>query len=330
MRSRHSIGMGGLAALVISTLGLVMVGPPAGAVSDVCVVRTPATAGKVPWTIRQASGLTTVAASPGVLFTHNDRGIRDAPGAGEDTASAAVWAIGLNGATLARFRLVDAAGSPIPYFDTEAIGSDPLGRVVLADTGTNVDARLTVALYRFTPPAVTAGQDYAEADVEAEIIPVAYYDNGTTSTRTLLNVESMAITAAGDAWFIPRKSGKPFAYMATAAALDQAAGSSAPARAQRSTRLTVAGPMTDAAISPDGTMLLVKTSKAVYAYDLRSATVATALGGAPCVAATARRAKDPGWGEAIVAQDDGGFVTLAEGSKTQHSGLASAVWSFSV
>ncbi len=130
--------------------------------------------------------------------------------------------------------------------------------------------------------------------------------------------------------FIPRKSGKPYAYVATAAALDQAAGSSTPARAQRSTRLTVAGPMTDAAISPDGTMLLVKTSKTVYAYDLRGTTLAAALGAVPCVVATARRAKDPGWGEAIVARDDGGFVTLAEGSKTQHSGLASAVWSFSV
>jgi hypothetical protein len=330
MRSRNSIGTGGLAALILSTLGLVMAGPPAGAVSNVCVVRTPATAGKVSWTIRQASGLTTVAASPGVLFTHNDRGIRDAPAAGEDTSDAAVWAIGLDGASLARFRLVDAAGSPIPYFDTEAISRDPQGRVVLADTGTNVEARLTVVLYRFTPPSVTAGQSYTEADVVAEVIPLAYYANATTSTRTSLNVESMAIAADGDAWFVPRKSGKPFAYVATAAALDQAAGSATPARAQRSTQLMVAGPMTDAAISPDGTMLLVKTAKTVYAYDLRTKTIAAALAEVPCVVATARKAKDPGWGEAIVARDDGGFTTLAEGSKTQHSGLSSAVWSFSV
>ena len=118
--------------------------------------------------------------------------------------------------------------------------------------------------------------------------------------------------------------------MATAAALDQAAGSATPARAQRSTQLMVAGPMTDAAISPDGTMLLVKTAKTVYAYDLRTTTIAAALAEVPCVVATARKAKDPGWGEAIVARDDGGFMTLAEGSKTQHSGLSSAVWSFSV
>ena len=35
-----------------------------------------------------------------------------------------------------------------------------------------------------------------------------------------------------------------------------------------------------------------------------------------------------GYGEAIVARDDGSFTTLAEGSKSAHSGSASAVWSF--
>ena len=36
--------------------------------------------------------------------------------------------------------------------------------------------------------------------------------------------------------------------------------------------------MTDAAISPDGTMLLVKTGTVVYAYNLSGTTVAGALG----------------------------------------------------
>jgi hypothetical protein len=29
-----------------------------------------------------------------------------------------------------------------------------------------------------------------------------------------------------------------------------------------------------------------------------------------------------------VARNDGSFVTVAEGSKTQHTGLSSALWSF--
>jgi hypothetical protein len=262
-----------------------------------------------------------------VLFTHNDRGIRDSPGPNEDTDNAAVWAIGLNGAALARFRLT-SGGEPIPYFDTEAISRDPQGRLVLADTGTNVDGRVTVALYRFTPPTVTAGQGYVSLDVPAEVIPLAYYANATTSTRTKLNVEALAIDPAGNAWLVPRNATLPYSYMATAAALNQASGGTTPARAVRSTRLAVDGPMTDASFSPDGTMLLVKSISTVYAYDLRTTTVATALGRTPCAVATASKAKAPGYGEAIVARDDGSFVTVAEGSKTQHSGLSSALWSF--
>jgi hypothetical protein len=317
--------MGALCAACVVVLAPV----PVAAVSDVCVARTSSSPGNLGWSLRQASGLTSLASMPNVVFTHNDRGIKDSPAPGEDTSYAAVWAIGPNGGALARFRLT-SGGNPIPYFDTEAISRDPQGRLVLADTGTNVDGRVTVALYRFTPPAVTAGQAYVERDVAAEVIPLAYYPDATTSTRTKLNVEAMAIDLAGNAWFVPRSSGTPSSYMATAAALTQAAGGTTPARAVRSTRLTVAGPMTDAAFSPDGTMLLVKSINTVYAYDLRSTTVATALGRTPCAVATADRAKAPGFGEAVVARNDGGFVTVAEGSKTQHAGVSSALWSFAV
>jgi hypothetical protein len=316
-------------AVAFGVAGFALVPAPAGAVDNVCVARTSSSPGRLSWQLRQASGLTSLAASPNVLFTHNDRGIRDSPAPGEDTTDAAVWAIGLDGEALARFRLT-SGGTSIPYFDTEAISRDPLGRLVLADTGTNVDGRVTVALYRFTPPVVVAGQAYVEQDVAAEVIPLAYYANATTSTRTKLNVEVMAIDTAGNAWFVPRNSTLPYSYIATAAALNQAAGSTTPARAVRSTRLAVDGPMTDASFSPDGTMLLVKSIKTVYAYDLRSTSVATALGRTPCAVATASKAKAPGYGEAIVARNDGSFVTVAEGSKTQTSGLSSALWSFAV
>ena len=321
--------IGGL-GIVAASLGVALTASPAGALTTVCMARTAATAGKVPWTLRQASGLTSLPGADGVLYTHNDRGLRDSPAPGEDTAYAAVWAIKPDGTPLARFRLTAGRGGPpIPYFDTEAISHDAAGHLVLADTGTNVDHRVVVAVYRFTPPPVDPNQAYLEQDVPAEIIPVAYYNNATTQTQVQLNVESMTIDAAGSAWFIPRKSGKPYAYVATAAALDAASGTSTPARAQRSSQLTVAGPMTDASISPGSAMLVVKTTTATYGYWLNGGSVATALAGAPaCTVATATRSKDPGYGEAIVARDDGSFTTLAEGSKTAHSGSASAVWSF--
>jgi hypothetical protein len=323
-RTRLAIALAALSAACVVALAPT----PVAAVSDVCIARTSSSPGRLSWQLRQASGLTSLASMPNVLFTHNDRGIKDSPG-DEDTTYAAVWAIGLNGQALARFRLT-SGGAPIPYFDTEAISRDPQGRLVLADTGTNVDGRVTVALYRFTPPSVTAGQAYVEQDVPAEVIPLAYYANATTSTKTKLNVEALAIDPAGNAWLVPRNSNLPYSYMASAAALNQASGGTTPARAVRSSRLAVDGPMTDASLSPDGTMLLVKSIDTVYAYDVRTTSVATALGRVPCDVAFADRAKAPGYGEAIVARNDGSFVTVAEGSKTQHTGLSSALWSFAV
>ena len=87
---------------------------------------------------------------------------------------------------------------------------------MLADTGTNVDHRVVVAVYRFTPPPIDPNQAYVEHDVAAEIIPIAYYNSAATQTQVELNVESMMIDAAGSAWFTPRTSGEP--YVATAAA----------------------------------------------------------------------------------------------------------------
>jgi hypothetical protein len=324
-RRRLAVALGALCVACV----VVMAPAPVAAVGDVCVARASSSPGNLRWPLRQASGLTSLASMPNVLFTHNDRGIKDSPASGEDTTDAAVWAIGPDGQALARFRLT-SGGNPIPYFDTEAISRDPQGRLVLADTGTNVDGRVTVAVYRFTPPVVTAGQAYVEQDVPAEVIPLAYYANETTSTRTKLNVEAMAIDLAGNAWFVPRNVTLPYSYMVTAAALDQASGGTTPARAVRSTRLAVDGPMTDASFSPDGTMLLVKSIDTVYAYDVRTTSIATALGRIPCAVAFASRAKAPGYGEAVVARNDGSFVTVAEGSKTQHTGLSSALWSFAV
>ena len=87
--------------------------------------------------------------------------------------------------------------------------------------------------------------------------------------------------------------------------------------------------MTDASISPGSSMLVVKTTTTAYGYLLNGGSVAAALAGPPaCTVATTTKAKDPGYGEAVVARDDGSFTTVAEGSKTAHSGSASAVWSF--
>ena len=77
MRSSRVIG--GL-GIVAASLGVALTASPAGALTTVCMARTPATAGKVPWTLRQASGLTSLPGADGILYTHNDRGLRDIAG----------------------------------------------------------------------------------------------------------------------------------------------------------------------------------------------------------------------------------------------------------
>jgi hypothetical protein len=301
---------------------------PAGGVASICGRRTPVKTGNVSWKIRQASGLATVPSSPGLLFTHNDRGIRDSPAPAENTTDAIVWVINPKGTIRARFRLIDGTGTPIPYFDTEAIATDPSGRIVLADTGTNVDGRVTVALYRFTPPAITTAMPFTSTDIVAQVIPVQYFNTASSTTPVKLNVEAVTIDGFGAAWFVARTATLPYAYSAGAAALDQAATTQNPLRAVRSARMKVDGPMTDASISPDHTMLLVKSMTVVYAYPLAGRTVAAALGTMPCVVASAPNATAAGYGEAVTARDDGGFYTVKESSKTLHNGLGAPIWSF--
>ncbi len=168
-------------------------------------------------------------------------------------------------------------------------------------------------------PPVTAGQDYVEQDVPAEVIPLAYYANATTSTRTKLNVEAMAIDPAGNAWFVPRNSTLPYSYMATAHRVEpgRRAARRRPGPCGRPASPSN-GPMTDASFSPDGTMLLVKSISTVYAYDLRTNDRRHRVG-------RARRApwprparpRHPGTARPSSPATTAASSTVAEGSKTQ-------------
>jgi hypothetical protein len=331
MRARATIL--GAAAL---TAGLVFAlpGSPATAVPTSCPASSSNKLGSIPWQVRQASGLTTTTGSPGVLFTHNDRGIRDNPANGEDTDSATVWAMRTDGTLLARIVLT-SGGAPIQYFDTEAISTQRgTGgeRIVLADTGTNVDGRVTVAIYRFQAPTINANivpQVVPTITAPAEVIPIEYYNKTTGGSAVKLNVEAFMMDADGNAWFIPRNSSRPYAYEAGTAALSAASSSGTPARAIRTTQLQVPGPMTDASIAPGGRRMLVKTMDQVYAYTLASASgtnVSAALGANPCLVITAATNKSAGYGEAVTARDDGGSYTVAEGAKGARSNAVSPIW----
>ena len=147
-------------AVAFGVAGFALV-PGPGAVNNVCVARTSSSPGNLSWRLRQASGLTSSPRRRTCCSPTTTAGSGTAPSPKNPPEQRGRVGDRSDGQALARFRF-DIGGTPIPYFDTEAISRDPQGRLVLADTGTNVDGRVTVALYRFTPPPVTAGQ----ADVE--------------------------------------------------------------------------------------------------------------------------------------------------------------------
>ena len=302
-----------------------------------CDDRTARVAGTAPLQVRQASGLTTTASSPGVLWTHNDRGIRDFPVPGEDTDSARLWAMEPSGRLVASVRLVTADGAPISYHDTEAVSRDPQDRVVLADTGQNVDPQRLAHLYR-AAVTVDASAAFTEFDAVADVIPIEYFASLGSRTPLVVNVETVFVDTAGDAWFVARSSGFANVYVAGAADLEEATATGVPARAVAVTRTGVKGPFTDASLSPSGDLLLLKTTKAVYAYDLVGVRTRSGIAGAiarsvsstgPCVVAAYPRNSNPGRGEAVVVADDGSFFTLAEGAKDPARTKRTPVYSFS-
>ena len=224
---------------------------------------------------------------------------------------------------MASIRLVTADGTPISYHDTEAVSRDPQDRLVLADTGQNVDPQRLAHLYR-TSVAVTASAAFSESDAVADVIPIEYFASPSSSTPLVVNVETVFVDTAGDTWFVARSSGFANVYVAGAADLEEATATGVPARAVAVTRTGVKGPFTDASLSPSGDLLLLKTTKAVYAYDLVGVRTRSGIAGAiarsvsstgPCVLAAYPRNSNPGRGEAVVVADDGTFFTLAEGAK---------------
>lgn len=310
--------------------------PAAAAPVGGCDDRIPRATGTATPQVRQASGLTTTASSPGVLWTHNDRGIRDFPTPGEDTDSARLWAMEPSGRLVASIRLVTADGARISYHDTEAVSRDPQDRLVLADTGQNVDPQRVAHLYR-TSVAVSASAGFTERDAVAEVIPLEYFASPSSSTPLVVNVETVFVDTAGDAWFIARSSGQAWVYVAGAADLEKAAATGDPARAVAVTRTGAKGPFTDASLSPSGDLLLLKTTTTIYAYDLVGVRTRSGIAAAmarpvsstgPCAVAAFPKNSNPGRGEAVVVADDGSFFTLAESAKDATRSRKSSVYLF--
>lgn len=244
--------------------------------------------------LNELSGLSKSAGNPDIFWTHNDSG-----------DSARVFAVHQDGKVAATYNLKDVSA-----FDFEDIAVSPVEPhdVWVADTGDNFHFRNTVQLYSFPEPRVTAG---AFSDVETKRLNVKFAQpdgKGTTS----VDVESFFLDKGGNGYLIEKTKDARSAWVFRIAAVDMTTSSTVTAQpiAQiqgNSTGIGV-GP-TAAALSDDGTMLVVKNYSETFLWKFSETSsipaVLKARPAAPCPLKT-------GAGEAITF-DGASLLTVEEG-----------------
>jgi hypothetical protein len=264
-------------AASILAVSLVAAGPRANG----CGARPPAMAGSISWQPRQDWGLTTLLASaPCVLFTPTTTGPSRRSGAGQDTIYATVWA-----------RTPEARCSPLPARRRDGCahpflrhrGQHRPGRSHLVlRLGYHADGPITVAALSLPNPQ---GWRRYRPSRRSRAGPRSSWWSTWPSRMALrplqLTVEAFAVDATGATWFVPRTSTLSYSYRVSVAALDEAARTRRPARALRATRFEFNGPITATSITPNGSVLLVKTPIVVYAFPLTGSTAANAFATKP-------------------------------------------------
>jgi hypothetical protein len=268
----------------------------AGSLTVATVGRVAAAAGS------ELSGIVASRTHPGVLWVHNDSG-----------AGPEVYAIGLDGALLATYELAAEAKD----WEDIAVGPSTTAAdgwaLYLGDIGDNAEARSKVELYRIDEPAVTAGAPAAAGPETAQPI---------SSVRTITltypdhphNAEAMLVDPiTGDLVIITKEtSGVAQVFVVAAAALGS--GAATPVLAGTlDMGAGLGGLVTGADISPDGSLVAVRTYATVRLYARAPGqSVAEALVPPPCDGPMPIEVQ----GEAVTITADGrSYVTVSEGAE---------------
>jgi hypothetical protein len=298
--------MAGRGLVALAVAGLVLAsGPRASAQdADLCArlaSATPAVAGEVGEpALVETSGLAASRAHDGVLWAHNDSG--DQP---------RVFALGEDGEALGAYA-VDGAEN-VDWEDV-AVGPGPDGAsaLYLGDIGQNGGLRDPVTVYRVPEPdAAPDGAGGTLAGAEALALT---YPSGSVDAEALL-----VDPVTGDL-FVVTKVIEGTSTILRAAADDLAPG--APIAMEEAGTVTVTDPgevdgatfpgtlVTGADISPDGSVVVLRTYKEVLAYARpEGATVAEALAGEPCAVPVPGEPQ----GEAVAVTGAGdALVTISE------------------
>jgi len=254
----------------------------------------------------EISGVAESTKNPEVLFVHNDSG--DKP---------RLFAINRQGELLAELalptvpKLVDA--------EDIAIGRGPGGAsfIYLGDTGNNFASswlgipRRKAVLYRIPEPDVTSSARQLQVSLR-EAFPIVF-----TFPKGARNVEAFFVDPVGGELFIITKEPDGHSQLLGASADQLAAGGGELAFLSElrfgQPPLTGSKLPTSAAISKDGSAILVRTYSSVFLFPRAAGeSVPGALSREPVVYPSAREAQ----GEAIAFIDnDTSFLTISEGVK---------------
>lgn len=240
--------------------------------------------------LKETSGLATSAVHDGVFYAHNDAG-----------DSSRFFALSRDGADLGSFKVMGAQN-----VDWEDMSEGPCdaGRCVyLGDIGDNNQDRLAYTLYRVAEPTtVGPGEQSLPGDRIVFTYPDGSHDAETLLVHPVTGVVTLVTKSGGAAQIF--ELAPPLTTDKTHMA--RAAGEVEPPDG---------GKFTGGAIHPDGTAIVLRTTKGLVRYPMTpDQSAAEALAGAPCTLPAAAETN----GEAVTWLPSGaGIVTIGEGANAQ-------------
>ncbi|HEU4474290.1 MAG TPA: hypothetical protein VFR72_05605 [Gemmatimonadales bacterium] len=238
--------------------------------------------------LRESSGVVASRRQPGILWTLNDSG-----------NDAAIFATDTLGRDHGAFAVAGAEN-----WDWEAIAIGPCGPrdcLYIADTGDNGRTRPSVRIYRVTEPSVAAT---GSRPPRAEVLEVRY-PNGPR------DVEAAFVGTDGAVYLVAKGRGRsPRAYRIPAEAWE----SDQTVVAEDAGRLPIStgglgNQVTDAALSPSGDLVAVRTYLAIYLFTLTRQGTLVPLGIACDAAGLQLQGEGISWldDRVLVLTSEGGF-----------------------
>ncbi len=251
-------------------------------------------------TLSESSAAVASRSQPGVIWTLNDSG--NAPW---------LYAVDSAGGTLGTFRVTGAGN-----FDWETLTSSPCPTghcLVIGDIGDNPETRPSVLLYRVPEPAITSrSASELGATAPADTVRVRYPDGPH-------DIEAIYANAAGDIFLVSKGRSKGILLFRLPVSA-WSGGGTATAELVDSLPIkpdiSIGQWVSDAALSPDGTRVAVRTYSAVFFFSVGAGGHLTPDQGRECFFGMIEPQ-----GEGITWLDDRRLLLTSESSSTSRGTL---------